>query len=194
MNRPPPGPSPAAWDHGEVTWHEYGSRPVYSSPWVSVDLVDVGLPDGTRLDHHAVRLPGPAAGVVVVDETETYVLLIWRHRFITDTWGWEIPAGRVEAGEELAVGAAREVLEETGWRPGPLRALVDFYPTTGLSDQRFSIWVAAGAQHEGDPTDRNEAARVEWIPISELRGLVRRRQLTDGLSLTGVLAYLALPG
>ena len=45
------------------------------------------------------------------------MLLLWRHRFITDTWGWEIPAGRVEAGEALEDAARREAIEETGWAP-----------------------------------------------------------------------------
>ena len=43
------------------------------------------------------------------------VLALWRHRFITDTWGWEIPAGRLEAGETAEQAARRETLEETGW-------------------------------------------------------------------------------
>jgi len=46
------------------------------------------------------------------------VLLLWRHRFITVTWGWEIPVGRAEPGGSPAQAAAREVEEETGWRPG----------------------------------------------------------------------------
>jgi 8-oxo-dGTP pyrophosphatase MutT (NUDIX family) len=176
-----------------VTWHEFGSRQVYGSPWVNVDLVDVGLPDGTRIEHHAVRLPRPAAGVVVVNAARSEVLLIWRHRFIPDVWGWEIPAGRIEEDEDPTAGAAREVLEETGWRPGPLEPLVDFYPASGLADLHFWIWTAAGAAHVGEPTERNEAARVAWVPVADIRTLIRRGELTDGLSLTALLAFLALP-
>jgi 8-oxo-dGTP pyrophosphatase MutT (NUDIX family) len=175
-----------------VTWHQFGSRQVYGSPWVSVDLVDVGRPDGTRIDHHAVRMPRPAAGVVVVNDAGTDVLLIWRHRFIPDTWGWEVPAGRIEEGEDPAVGAAREVLEETGWRPGPLTPLVDFHPASGLSDLHFWIWTAAGAEHVGEPTERNEADRVAWLPLAGIHDLIAEGQLTDGLSLTAILAYLQL--
>jgi 8-oxo-dGTP pyrophosphatase MutT (NUDIX family) len=176
----------------EMTWHELGSRSVYASPWVNVQLVDVALPDGSRLEHHVVRMPLPAAGVVVVDEAAAQVLMIWRHRFITDTWGWEIPAGRVEEGEELAIGAGREVREETGWRVESLQPLIDYYPTNGLSDQRFSIWLARGAVYEGDPTDLNEAARVAWLPIPTLRPLIADGKITDGLTLTGLLAFMVL--
>ena len=75
------------------------------------------------------------------------LLLLWRHRFITDTWGWEIPAGGIEPGETPEEAATRETIEETGWAPGPLRHLVTYQPTNGLSDQRFHIYLAAGAQH-----------------------------------------------
>ncbi len=63
------------------------------------------------------------------------MLLLWRHRFITDTWGWEIPLGRAEPGEGPAEAAAREVEEETGWRPGPLRPLLRIEPKQSVSDR-----------------------------------------------------------
>jgi 8-oxo-dGTP pyrophosphatase MutT (NUDIX family) len=79
----------------------------------------VELPDGRHLEHRLIRT-APGAGAVVVDDQQR-VLLLWRHRFITGSYGWEIPIGKVEPGEEPTDSAAREVEEETGWRPGPLR-------------------------------------------------------------------------
>ena len=129
-----------------------GSESVYESEWVCLTLADVEIPDGERFEHHVVRMPNHAAGTVVHD-SERGVLLLWRHRFITDTWGWEIPAGRIDPGETPEHAAARETLEETGWRPGPLRPLVRFQPTNGISDQVFNIFLADGATHVGDPVD-----------------------------------------
>ncbi|HET9078879.1 MAG TPA: NUDIX hydrolase, partial [Acidimicrobiales bacterium] len=115
----------------------------------------------------------------------------WRHRFITDTWGWEIPAGRIDAGETPAEAGAREVLEETGWRPGPLEPLITYQPTNGLSDQRFHLFRAAGATRVGEPSDPAESERVEWVGPAEVREIARRGQMVDGLSLTAVLYALA---
>jgi 8-oxo-dGTP pyrophosphatase MutT (NUDIX family) len=117
--------------------------------------------------------------------------MLWRHRFITDTWGWEIPAGRVDPGESAVDAAAREVLEETGWRPRPLRPLVRYHPSNGISDQRFDIFAADGAIHVGPPTDPYEAERIEWVPTAELRKIIAAGQMGDGLSLTAVLYALA---
>src|SRR3954468_23951777 len=131
-----------------MRWTVHGERFVYESPWVSVALVDVEIPGERRFEHHALRMRFGASGTVVHDP-ERGVLLLWRHRFITDTWGWEIPAGGMDEGESPADAAAREVLEETGWRAGALRFLTTFHPSNGLSDQRFHAFLADGAVHEG---------------------------------------------
>lgn len=168
----------------------HGERTLYASDWVGLGLVDVEVPGGARFDHHVVRVPRPAVGTVVHDPTRG-VLLLWRHRFITDTWGWELPAGGVDPGESLADAAAREVLEETGWRPGPLREQLTWHPSNGLSDQVFTCFVADGAEHVGEPSDPAESERVEWVPVDRVRELVRTGAVTDGLSLTGLAVWLA---
>jgi 8-oxo-dGTP pyrophosphatase MutT (NUDIX family) len=171
-----------------VEWIEHGERSLYESPWVSLRLVDVEVPGGARFEHHVIRRPLPAAGTVVVGPDG--VLLLWRHRFITRTWGWEVPAGRVEQGEAIEVGAAREVLEETGWRPGPLRHLFGCYPTNGISDGRFELFVAAGATYVGEPSDPSEATHVEWVPVARVRELLRDGAVQDGLSLMALTWWL----
>ncbi len=175
-----------------MRWTVHSERSVYASDWVSVALVEVEPPGGERFEHHVVRVPGHAAGTIVEDPAKG-VLLLWRHRFITDTWGWEVPAGRVDRGETPAEAAAREVLEETGWRPGPLRPALRFHPSNGLMDQVFHIFHAAGAVHVGEPADAFESERVEWVAVSDLREIARSGQMRDGLSLTAVLHRLAFP-
>ncbi|HEU0103673.1 MAG TPA: NUDIX hydrolase [Mycobacteriales bacterium] len=173
-----------------MRWTVHGERALYESSWVGLALVDVEIPGGERFDHHVVRAAREAVGTIVHDP-DRGVLMLWRHRFIQDTWGWEIPAGGVDAGEPLADAAAREVLEETGWRPGPLTEQVRFHPSIGLSDQTFTIFLADGAEHVGDPTDPSESERIEWVPVPRLTELLRAGEVPDGLSLTGLLSWLA---
>src|ERR1700710_984437 len=119
-----------------MRWTVHGERTIYDSEWMRLALVDVELPSGPRFDPHVLRMPAEAAGVVV-DVADRGVLLLWRHRFITDTWGWEVPAGRVDPGETPVNAAHRECLEETGWEPGPLELLTSYFPTNGQNDQVF---------------------------------------------------------
>ncbi|HNI35260.1 MAG TPA: NUDIX hydrolase [Microthrixaceae bacterium] len=172
-----------------MRWTNHGERAIYESEWIRLVLADVEVPGGPRFDHHVVRMR-PAAGVVVQDP-DRGVLLLWRHRFITDTWGWEIPGGRVDDGEEPHEAGAREVLEETGWRPGPLTQLVTYFPTNGHSDQAFHLFVADGASHVGAPSDPSESERVEWVPLDRLREGVVAGAMRDGLSLTAISYFLA---
>lgn len=171
-------------------WRIHGERPLYESEWVRLTLVDVELPDGSRFEHHVVRSPRPASAAIVHDP-DRGVLLLWRHRFITDTWGWEIPAGRVDDGETPEEAAARETLEETGWRPGPLRKLGSYQPTNGLSDQVFHVFIADGATQEGEH-DGVEAERVEWVTVRRVRDFVRNGEIQDGYSLTALTWALSL--
>jgi 8-oxo-dGTP pyrophosphatase MutT (NUDIX family) len=175
-----------------MEWTVHGERSVYDSEWMRVSLVDVELPSGSRFEHHVLRMPAEAAGVVV-DDPERGVLLLWRHRFTTDTWGWEIPAGRVDRGETPAQAAAREVLEETGWRPGALEQLVSYHPHNGTSDATFNVFLARHATEVGAPTDPDEAERIEWLGWDDVRVEIRAGRVRDGLSLTGLLYRLAAP-
>ena len=169
-----------------MEWTVHGERSVYDSEWMGVSLVDVELPSGKRFEHHVLRMPCDAAGVVV-DDPDRGVLLLWRHRFISDTWGWEVPAGRVDPGESPEECAARETLEETGWQAGELTKLTSYRPHNGTSDAHFHLYAASSATYVGEPSDPDEAERIEWVPWSRLRDEIRAGRINDGLSLTALL-------
>lgn len=186
MNPAPPGLA----DTGPVpAWRVGKSRSIYQSPWVSLDLVEVQPEGEDAFEHHVVRM-GPAAAVIV--HREGSVLLIWRHRFITGTWGWELPAGRLDPGENPEQAGAREVLEETGWRPSPPRMLFSFHPVPGISDHLFHILVSDGAEYVGAPVDTHEADRIEWVAAGRLPELIRTGQVPDGYTLAGLLWWLGV--
>ncbi|MET7917574.1 NUDIX hydrolase [Streptomyces avermitilis] len=171
-----------------MEWKTHGERQIYTNPWVNLCLVDVQQPDGRRWEYHVVRLRHLAVAAVVNDRQE--VLMMWRHRFITDSWAWELPMGLVEEGETPEEAAAREVLEETGWRPGPIKPLIYAEPANGITDSQHHVFRADGATYDGPPTEKNESDRIEWIPLSEIRGMIDRREIVSSGSLVGLLYVL----
>jgi 8-oxo-dGTP pyrophosphatase MutT (NUDIX family) len=132
--------------------------------------------------------------LTVVFDDQDRVLILWRHRFVTDEWGWELPGGIVDAGEDAAATAAREVEEETGWRPGPVEHLVSFQPMPGMVDTPHELYVSRGAQRVGDPTDLEEAAWIEWVPLDQVVELIRKGEILGSGSLVGLLYVLARRG
>ncbi len=165
-------------------WKVHGQRSLHESDTVRLELADVELTDGTRVDHYVIRIPFEVVSIVVSDAAGN-VLLIWRHRFITQRWSWDVPAGKVAAGEAPADAAVRASVDETGWRPGPAQLLGEYHPSPGISDQRFGIYVASGAERVAEPNP-NEAEQVEWVSKARIRELIREGQV-DGLSLMSLL-------
>ncbi|MGH3646296.1 MAG: NUDIX hydrolase [Micromonosporaceae bacterium] len=167
-----------------TVWTIRSERLVDDTRRAHVSIADVQLPDGGVFEQWVLRLPKAAMVVVVRDDA---VLMMWRHRWIFDRWVWELPGGYLDDGEDPAVCAAREVEEETGWRPGPLKFLMSIQPMVGTADAENLIYVAEGAEHVGDPPDVNEAERIEWIPLDRLHDLIRSGEIVGAATVAGVL-------
>ena len=172
-----------------MEWKVVSEQPLYADEWLDIRVADIELPDGRHLAHRSIRTP-PGAGVVAIDE-DRRALLIWRHRFITDTWGWEIPIGKIEDGETPAEAAAREFEEETGWRPGTLQPLMNVRPTPGLSNSDHHIYRTAVATHIGEPADGIESERIAWVPLADIRTLIGKGEISASTTLAALLYVLS---
>jgi ADP-ribose pyrophosphatase YjhB (NUDIX family) len=168
-----------------MRWLVHSEKTLYTDAWLDVRVADVELPGGRRLDHRLVRTP-PGAGAVVTDARDR-VLLVRRHRFITDTWAWEIPLGAVEEGELPQVAAGREVERETGWRPGPLRPLLAVQPANGLLDSLHYVYRSESATYVAPPAGSWAGEQVEWLHLTRVRRLIADGEIVCGTTLSAVL-------
>ncbi len=160
---------------------------------MTLRIDDVERPDGSHTEHEVVL--GPDAAGMVVAHPDRGVLMIWRHRFMPDTWGWEIPGGAVDDGEVAELAARRECLEETGWEPvGDVSHLSRHHPSVGLVRQTFDIYLAGDARLVGPPEDANEAARIEWRPFEVVAADLRAGVISDGFSQLAVSLALGVTG
>ncbi len=173
-------------------WKVFGQRRIYENRWVNLDLVDVQAPDGSRFEHHVVRMQRVAGAVV--QDAGGRVLLLRHHRFITGTWGWEIPCGIVEDGESSIDTAVREVEEETGFRPSGLSPLLAYQPCIGIADTPHELFLATDGESIGDPTDVTEADQIGWFSLDEVRGLISDGQIHDSPTLLGLFAVASQAG
>lgn len=163
---------------------------MYESDWVNVYLDDVELPDGEHIDHHVLSFPRGSAGAVLIDDRDR-TLLIWRHRYITNTWGWEVPAGWIDGGEDPETAVLREIEEETGYRAGRVEPMVDYYPLAGISTQHYWTYVASQPDYIRDGRG-SETSYLAWTPLRNIPELVRSGQVTDGPSLLMLSYFLGV--
>ncbi|MCZ1012103.1 NUDIX hydrolase [Streptomyces lydicus] len=171
-------------------WQVFGERTIYKNRWVTVALADIRTPDGVRFEHHKVYLP-QAAMVAMIDDQDR-VLMMWRHRFVPDLWNYELPGGLLDAGEDPAVAAAREVIEETGYRTtGTLERVVAFEPMIGTVASQHFVFIARGVEKVGEPTEKNEAAHMKWVPLDDVLGLIAAGKIRNSGTLVAVLHLLA---
>ncbi len=175
---------------GATRWTIHGERVVDDSRRLRLSIASVELPDGVRFEQYVLRMPRAAMMVVLNDQDQ--VLMMWRHRFIIDRWVWEVPGGYVDPDDnDPAATAAREVEEETGWRPRNVRPLLSMQPIVGTADAENLLFVAHGADHTGNPTDVNEAAQVSWIPLASVPERIAKGEIVGAGSLVGLLHVLA---
>lgn len=152
-----------------------------------LSVAQVELPDGVQFEQYVLRLSKSATVAVLRGDS---VLMMWRHRFVIDRWVWELPGGYVDPLEDPAVTAAREVEEETGWRPGPLQHLVSFQPMVSTIDSENVVFLADGATHVGSPQDINEAERVGWVPLADVPDMMIKGTIVGSTSVVALLAVL----
>ncbi|CAG7637581.1 GntR family transcriptional regulator [Actinacidiphila bryophytorum] len=173
-------------------WQIHGKQDLYDNRWVKLELWDVEPPGVERFEHHVVTLQRVAIAAVLDDQDR--VLMLWRYRFVPQQWGWELPGGIVDAGEDGKATALREVEEETGWRPRALEHVVTFQPMIGMVDSPHEIFVGRGAEQVGSPTDVEEAGHIEWVPLADIPGLMARGDLMGSGTLVALLHVLANRG
>jgi 8-oxo-dGTP pyrophosphatase MutT (NUDIX family) len=177
-------PSPA-----RTRWTIHGERLVDENPHIRLSVASVELPDGKQFEQYVFRMRR-CAMTVVLDEPGERILLIWRHRFIVDRWDWEVPGGYVDPGEDGAAAAAREVEEETGWRPRAVEFLLTFQPAIGSADAPQDVYLAHGADLVGEP-GTDEAEAVRWVPVDEAREMIRRGEILGAATVIAVMHAVA---
>lgn len=172
-------------------WQVLRRETIYDSPWVRLHRDDVRLPDGSVIDgHHVVDFPRPAVCLVPIG-ADGRILMVEHYRFITDSNGWELPAGRIDEGEEHAGAAVRELREEAGAVCERLEYLGVYHPCHGSTNLTFHVYFGYGARQVGALTDTNEIQQAAWFTPAQVWQLIETNQLRDGLSLTALLWYFA---
>ena len=118
------------------------------------------------------------------------IVLIRQYRHATRQYLWELVAGRMDEGESVKEAAARELLEETGYRAKSFKVFLDVFPTPGFLEERMYILLAEGLTAGQAEPEEDEKIQVRSYSLNELKQMIHKGQLHDAKSIAGILYYL----
>ncbi|SFR02080.1 NUDIX hydrolase [Desulfoscipio geothermicus] len=162
------------------------SETVFHGKIINVRRDDVLLPDGRPGTREVV---GSADAVAVVAVTENReVLMVSQYRYPAGKEMLEIPAGKIEPGEQALECAQRELEEETGYRAGNWRDLYRFYTSPGFCTEQIHLYLAYDLTAHNQNPDQDEFIEVIKIPLEKALQMVESNEICDAKTITGLLA------
>jgi len=160
------------------------SKSIYEGKIIKVTLDTVICPNGREAKREIVRHPGGVA-VVPVDKNG-YVYMIEQYRIPYDEIILEIPAGKLEKGEDPDLAVIRELKEETGLSAEKIQFMGSFYPTVGFCDENLRMYLATGLTEGEDNPDEDEFVITRKIHIDELIGMLMENKIRDGKTIAAL--------
>jgi 8-oxo-dGTP pyrophosphatase MutT (NUDIX family) len=177
-------------DEERNPWRVLSTRDVYDNPWIGVREDAVVHPNGEPGIYGVVHYKNIAVGVLPVEDGHTY--LVGQYRYTLGRYSWEIPEGGCPEGEDPLDAARRELEEETGLRASRFRKLGEAHLSNSVSDE-LAVWYLATGLTEGRPRpEPSEQLAVRRVPFGEAVRMALSGEITDALSLLGILHYRLL--
>src|SRR5713101_5257777 len=164
------------------------SATIYEGPVFGIRRDEVIEPSGVRATREVVTHPGSVVVLPVLPDGR--ILLIQQYRHAIRQYLWELVAGRMDPGETPKVAAARELIEETGYRARRIQIFLDVFPTPGFLEERMFILLPEGltaGEAEPEEDEKIISRDYTWIQMEEM---IRSGKFRDVKSIVGILYYL----
>ena len=173
---------------GRGTAKILSSEMVYQGKVFGVRRDEVLEPDGLRTTREVITHPGSVVVLPVLPDGR--IVMVRQYRHATRQYLWELVAGRSEPEETPKQGAARELLEETGYRAKRFKIFLDVFPTPGFLEERMYLLLAEGLTAGEAQPEEDEKIEVRAFKLKELKQIIKSGRLRDAKSIAGILYYL----
>jgi ADP-ribose pyrophosphatase len=184
--------SPFHVHKGEVTVAkaQLGTRRIHTGKVVNLDIDRVRFPDGSEGEIEIIRHSGASAVVPFLSDPkdeDPQILLLRQYRYAADQVLYEVPAGRLNPGEDPAVCARRELMEETGCRAAEVEHLYTMYTTPGFTDEVIHVYMATGLERGATEHESDEFITVETVTLSRALELIKEGEIKDAKTALSIL-------
>ena len=152
---------------------------IFTGKVLSLRVDDVELPNGKHSKRELIKHPGAVAVIAITDENK--IVMVEQYRKALERSIVEIPAGKLEAGEEPSVTVARELEEETGYVSGKMEHIISFYTSPGFADEIVHLYIATGLQKKENSAacDEDEFVEVIEISLEEAQQYIKEKRIYD---------------
>jgi ADP-ribose pyrophosphatase len=164
------------------------SQTVYRGPVFSVSTDHVREPGGITVRRDLIHHSGSVV-VLAVDDSGTTprVLLERQYRHAAKDFLWELPAGRIDPGENELAAAKRELIEETGFRARNWKRILKFYASPGFVAETMAIYLATGLEAGEAEPEADEFIHSRMVPLAQAVNMILKGTIRDGKTICGVL-------
>ena len=171
------------------------SKVVYQGPLFCVRHDMIVEPSGQTNERDVIRHNGSVV-ILALDGSKSkrdpWVVMERQYRHAANQYLWELPAGKLDAGETPLAGAQRELAEETGYRAKKWRPLVEYYASPGFLGESMKVFLAAGLEPGETHLEEDEEIELRLVKMSELLKMIEKGAILDGKTMTSVLLYARL--
>jgi len=167
-------------------WKKVSAKQVYDNPWISVEHHDVITPNQTEGIYGKVLFKNLAIGIIPLDE-DSNTWIVGQYRYTIDQYSWEIPMGGGPLQEAPLKSAQRELKEETGLTADQWDHIMTVHTSNCVTDEIGHIYVARGLSQGSTEFDVTEDLQIKKLPFKELYDMVVNGEITDSISIAGIL-------
>jgi ADP-ribose pyrophosphatase len=169
------------------------SEVVFEGPLFRVLRDKLIEPDGLRSQRDVVRHDGSVV-ILAMDRSKSkndpWIVIERQYRHAAQRMMWELPAGKLDAGEDALAGAQRELAEETGYSARKWKPLIEYWASPGFLGESMKVYLAEGLVAGAARPEEDEHIEFRLVKLSELLKMIKKGGIVDGKTLTAVLFYM----
>jgi len=166
------------------------AKRIHTGKVINLDIDRVRFPNGSEGEIEIIRHSGASAVVPFLTDPngeDPQILLLKQYRYAAEQELYEVPAGRLDPGEDPADCARRELLEETGCRAAHVEHLYTMYTTPGFTDEVIHVYMATGLEHGATEHEADEFITVETVTLSHALELIKKGEIKDAKTALSIL-------
>lgn len=176
------------------SWKTLSTKKVYENTWIELDEHQVINPSGGKGIYGKVHFKNLAIGIIPLDK-DNNTWIVGQHRYTLNDWSWEIPEGGGPLADTPLVSAKRELKEETGLTAQRWTEIARVHLSNSVSDEVGYVFVAENLKEGNVQLDETEAdMQVKKIPFKKALSMVELGEITDSLSVIGILKLARIKG